>query len=344
MTSFITGITRGAAQLPIQQEDSFIRDFFGLTQQEFLRASPQTLRTQLNVRQGAPFDPQTGLPLRPARTLQEAANFEFAQNLFVNRLAQANQARAAAAIQAQIGLVERGGPGSLQQLLSPAFTTLANILGTTTFQPFDFTAGVVSPQVGGFRPRARGGDRQIFGGISDPFGGRSIQEFAQQFGGGPGLPQQFAEEFRQRELQRFAPGAAAGRFGPGAVTGTLQDQLVQQFDRAGVPPGGQPFGAAPGAEDIFQFGTAGQEFAESLFAGSPFAFPEFGLLGIPGAQDFDFQGLLPGGPLAPPEQELGPGFQEPLGAFEPSPPPSQVEFDFPAFGDIEQFLSRALGI
>lgn len=158
--------------------DSFLQDFFGLDRQQFLQASPQTRRSSLNIRQGAPFDPRTGLPLRPARTLTEAANFEFAQNLFVNRLARQNQARAAAAIQSQIGLVQRGGVGSLQQLLSPAFGQLANILGTTTFQPFDFTAGVVQPRVGSGGRRGRGTQQasQLFGGISDPFGGGSIRE------------------------------------------------------------------------------------------------------------------------------------------------------------------------
>ncbi len=297
----------------LPQEDSFIRDFFGLTQQEFMGASPQTLRTQLNVRQGAPFDPQTGLPLRPARTLQEAANFEFAQNLFVNRLAQANQARAAAAIQAQIGLVQRGGPGSLQQLLSPAFTTLANILGTTTFQPFDFTAGVVDPRVGGRRRGRRRGPAQPFGGISDPFGGRSIQEFAQQAFGGP------AQDISDIGRQVVPSGAPPLSF---------QDQIVQQFDQFGQAPFAQPQADISGARlpsdlDIFDlFGLQDPPLLE-----------EFGETAA-GRFGIGFDELFGPSPFAAPELSL-PGF---------APTPGIEEFEPEADLEIEQFLSGALGI
>lgn len=281
-------------QQEAQGDDSFLQDFFGLNRQDFLRASPQTLRSQLNVRQGAPFDPQSGLPLRPARTLEEAANFEFAQNLFVNRLAQANQARAASAIQAQIGLVQRGGPGSLQQLLSPAFSSLANILGTTTFQPFDFTAGVVNPRVGGRRRGGRGrAPTDQFGGISDPFGGRSIQEFGQQ-------PFRFDFQDISDIGQQGLPS--------GAPPLTLQDQVVQQFDQgpqaqqdffdpAFTSPIEGQFAEDQGGlfadqgQDFFgDFG--GDDFAD-LFSSSPFAPSEFGLEGIAPQQEAEFDVGVP---------------------------------------------------
>ncbi len=311
------GVVRPPFRASGGEDDSFIRDFFGLTQQEFLRASPQTLRSQLNVRQGSPFDPQTGLPLRPARTLGEAANFEFAQNLFVNRLAQANQRRAAAAIQAQIGLVQRGGPGSLQQLLSPAFSNLANILGTTTFQPFDFTAGVVSPFVGGFGgTRVRpSGDRSTFGGISDPFRGRSIQDLAQQ-------PSQF--DFQDisdiglqstRFLEQFVMPSGqldqvVQQFDQGTRTLSEQeqsefdqqfnritqqfDQAVQQFNQLALAEGRGDLQQGAFAEDQGGlFGDQGQDFFgdfslgdfQDLFASSPFAPSEFGLEGFVSGQD-----------------------------------------------------------
>ncbi len=188
--------------------DPFLRDFFGVGAEDFAAMDTGTIRSALNIRPGSPFDPQTGLPLRPARNLREAADFEFAQNLFVNRLASENRRLAAATLQTQLGLVQRGGAGSLQALLSPLFGQLANVLGTSTFQPFAFESGAVGgPSLpgGGFTGGAAfGAPPSAFGQfINAPPPQRGLFS-SRSFGGFGDQPQQFG-------VQGNLGGQAAGQ-------------------------------------------------------------------------------------------------------------------------------------
>lgn len=218
-------IGRGGFGVPVQRDeiDPFLRDYYGMTRQEFAAGSPDQRGVQMDIRRGSPYDPESGLPLRPARDLEEAASFAFAQNRYINRLAQQAQQDMLRTFQSQLGLVQRGGPGSLHGLLSPLYQNIAATLGTVNYQPFEFAAGAVGTGVGGLRigggglgrptrPTVAPRQQEVFGpprgfpytgaqGVESPFAER-VTGYRQTLGG---EEQPFAGDFPSPEFLLTPP-------------------------------------------------------------------------------------------------------------------------------------------